>query len=265
MKLDSKCIVVIGFPHNQKCGGLDPETKRSLDGLKLLYADHAAQKRLALLYISGQSRPGMQPKNYSMDKFMNGTMEKSKYINIYDNYDLGSEPPKCGVGVILLIHATAGFPKIFEAQTSTQYIKKDNASNGRIIARLLKTLALSGCIDKLQLVACKGAKCEGSISLLQGIADGIIDEGFENPPLVIGWDVEVTHNADGSMSVASSNDPKVESEHRQTLVPPPAYDPAATDRYETVLLWSPSGYQPAHNVNWSGRQAMKTSKRCVLL
>jgi hypothetical protein len=265
MKLDSKFIVVIGFPNNQKSGGLDDETKRSLDGIQTLYPEHVTLKQISLLYISGKSKAAMKNKNYNREKFMNGSMDKSIYLNVYANCNLPVELPKGKVGVILLIHDTSGFPKIFEAQTSTTYLLKDNKVNGLIIARLLKTLGLSGCIDKLQLVACKGAKCEDSISLLEDIGDGIIAENFENPPMVIGWDVEVTHSQDGTLLVASSDDPKVESEHRLTLVPPRPYTPVVMDTYETVLLWSPNGYQPAHSANWSGRSAMKTSKRCVLL
>ena len=274
MRLNTDHIVVIGFPHNQKSGGLGPETKRSMDGLLELYPDRAQSKKLSLLYVSGTSRSTMSQKKYNTGLFMNNELLLNNIVHSYNGYDLPKSLSGKNVGVIFLIHGTSGFPKLFAAQNSTHYIERDNVSNGRVLARLLKLLRLSSCIEKLQLVMCGGAKYDvDSGSLLDGVCRGIEEEKFESPPMVISWDCEVTHNFHGELVVGGKTGMDIDEEHCHVRQMSPfgrldfdtPYIPTVFETYETVRMISKSGYVPAHVRNWHNRQPIRTKKGCVLL
>jgi len=277
MKLDTDHIVVIGFPHNQKSGGLGPETKRSMDGLIELYPDRAESKKLSLLYISGTSRSTMARKKYNTDLFMNNELSLDKIVHSYSGYTLPSDISIKNVGVIFLIHGTSGFPKLFAAQNSTNYIERDNVSNGKVIAKLLKLLGLSACIEKLQLVMCGGAKFDvDSGSLLDGVCSGIEGENFKNPPMVISWDCEVTHNYKGDLVVGGKTGIEIEEEHchvremsalGKMIVPDldAPYNPTLVDTYSTVRMSYGPGYIPVRVRDWHSRRPIRTKKGCTLL
>lgn len=271
MLLDTDHIVVIGFPHNQKSGGLGPETTRSMDGLYRLYSEHVQARKLSMVYVSGTSRATMKAKKFSTELLLNDAMEMDNIIHSYKGCSIPADIARRNVGVILLIHGTGGFPKIFAAQVSTTYIQRDNSYNGRVIAKLLKDMKLSNCIEKLQLVMCGGAKyMEDQPSLVQGLCDGVIEEDFGRPPMVIGWDCEVTHNDSGALVVGGAIGNNIDSSHRHVMNYN-GYIPSAMDTYQKPIpindsfFSSPSGYVKARSKSWLDRPVVKTTGRCVIL